>query len=123
MAQMQPTKHNLSEFNGNTGEEYGTQIFPSQDFTKMAENSAYSAGMADSLTAQPDVSDAGTVGTPNVTLVDNIVGGVTYKKFKFSNLKGATGAKGDKGDKGDTGDAGATFTYDSTTKTLTIVTN
>lgn len=47
------------------------------------------------LVDAPDNSEANNVGTANVSFVDNIVDGVTYKKFKFSNLKG---------DKGDTGE-------------------
>lgn len=46
------------------------------------------------LVDTPDITDAGNVGTPNVTFINNIVDGVTYKKFKFSNLKGQKGDTG-----------------------------
>ena len=49
------------------------------------------------------------VGTANVSIIDNIVGGKTYKKFKFSNLKGAQGTQGEQGEKGDKGDKGDTY--------------
>lgn len=52
------------------------------------------------LVDTPDTTDANNVGTPNVEFINNVVDGVTYKKFKFSNLKGATGAKGDTGNDG-----------------------
>lgn len=48
----------------------------------------------------PDTTDADNVGTPNVEFVNNVVDGVTYKKFKFSNLKGEQGVKGDTGNDG-----------------------
>lgn len=52
------------------------------------------------LVDTPDISEAGNVGTPSVEFVNNVVDGITYKKFKFSNLKGDTGDKGEKGDTG-----------------------
>lgn len=64
----------------------------------------YSQDFVEHLADTPDVSEAGNVGTPTVTLVDNpnATTDKPYKRFKFSNLKGE---KGDKGDKGDTGDS------------------
>lgn len=49
MAQMTPTKHEISEFNNNTGNEYGQQVFPASDLTKMVENSAYAIQIAESV--------------------------------------------------------------------------
>lgn len=54
---------------------------------------------AEHLVDTPDNTEVGNVGIPSVTLIDNVVDGTTYKKFKFSNLKG---------EKGETGDTGAT---------------
>ena len=55
------------------------------------------------LVDTPDTTDAGNVGTPNVEFINNVIDGVTYKKFKFSNLKGEQGIQGIQGEKGDTG--------------------
>lgn len=63
----------------------------------IVNNSFYAVDFAEALTDAPDVSEANQTGTPSVELVDNIKtpvsGGdpITYKKFKFKNLKGATG--------------------------------
>lgn len=78
------------------------------ELNAMVNNSFYSVEFAEALADNPDTSSANNVGTPSVTLVDNVKDGKTYKKFKFSNLKGATGAKGDKGDKGEKGEPGET---------------
>ena len=66
------------------------------------------------LTQQPDVSNANSVGTPNVTIG-------TDGKLHFYNLKGETGERGPQGVQGP---QGTTFTlsYNSSTKTLTIST-
>jgi hypothetical protein len=66
----------------------------------------YSQDFVEHLADTPDVSEAGNVGTPTVTLVDNpnATTDKPYKRFKFANLKGAKGDKGDKGDRGDSGE-------------------
>lgn len=57
--------------------------------SESAVNTANNAlAWAQALTAEPDLTEAGNVGTPSVSFVDN----GEYKKFKFSNLKGTTGA-------------------------------
>lgn len=115
MAEMTPSKHPISEFNGGTGQEYGVQAFPISDVVMAVENSAYSAEIADGLTQSPDLSEIDNVGTPSVSFVDGeVVNGVQTKKFKFANLKGD---KGDKGDKGETGDAGVMDNQLSSTST------
>ena len=46
----------------------------------------------EALTDPPDNTEAGNIGTPTVTLIDNVktIDGTpkTFKKFKFTNLKG-----------------------------------
>ena len=49
------------------------------------------SSFAQHLVDTPDNSEANNIGTANVSFVDNVVDGVTYKKFKFSNLKGDRG--------------------------------
>ena len=57
--------------------------------SESAVNTANNAlAWAQALTAEPDLTEVGNVGTPSVSFVDN----GEYKKFKFANLKGATGA-------------------------------
>ena len=60
----------------------------------------YSQDFAEHLADTPDTTEANNVGTATVFFVDNIVNGKTFKKLKFSNLKGQKGEKGDKGDTG-----------------------
>lgn len=63
----------------------------------IVNNSFYAVDFAEALTDAPDVSEANRTGTPSVEFIDNVKtpvsGGdpITYKKFKFKNLKGATG--------------------------------
>ena len=64
MAQMTPTKHTINEFNGGTGNEYGQQVFPVSDLTKMVENSAYAT-----QTAETAYEEAHSAFTGNGTLV------------------------------------------------------
>lgn len=60
----------------------------SQNATKAVTTANNALAWAQALTAEPDLTEAGNVGTPSVSFVDN----GEYKKFKFSNLKGTTGA-------------------------------
>ena len=73
------------------------------------------------LVDTPDTTDAGNVGTPNVEFINNVIDGVTYKKFKFSNLKGEQGIQGIQGIQGEKGDTGATGA-DGTNATITSAT-
>ena len=57
----------------------------------------YSQDFAEHLADTPDNTLANQVGTAEVEVVDNVVGGKTYKKFKFKNLKGVQGEQGIQG--------------------------
>ncbi len=106
MAKMIPQKHEIEEFNGGTGNEYGMQISDASDFTKVVENATYSAKVADSLAnSGVDNTEANNVGTAQV----EITGTGTAKKFKFKNLKGETGNGISKVEK--TSTSGLTDTY------------
>lgn len=80
--------------------------------TQANSTSTQALNYANALTDPPDLTDVANVGTPSVSFVDN----GSYKKFKFSNLKGQTG------DKGDTGASikDVDFIYNSETSTETI---
>ena len=91
----------------NNGNEYekGDRV-ARQSLNAMVESGLYSQAYAEALTDAPDVSEAGNVGTPTVSFVDNVKDGVTYKKFKFANLKGIQGEKGEQGIQGEKGEQG-----------------
>ena len=93
MASWSRDKVDSSNING--GNEYtkGSRV-SRQHLNAMVNSGLYSQDFAEHLADTPDTTNAGNVGTPSVSFVDNIVGGKTYKKFKFENLKGATGATG-----------------------------
>ena len=127
MAAFEPKQIVLSQLNNGTGQEYnsGDGIYASdindaieasawaQNTSTQANSSATQAlNYANALTDPPDLTDVANVGTPSVSFVDN----GSYKKFKFSNLKGQTG------DKGDTGKSikDVDFIYKSETSTETI---
>lgn len=96
-----------------------------EQLNSIVEGGIYMQEFAEHLADSPDTSEVNNVGTPEVSIVETIVDGVSYKKFKFKNLKGDTGAKGDKGDTGETGPqgkVGATFTYYEDTGMLVIST-
>lgn len=60
----------------------------------IVNNSFYAIDFAEALADTPDTSEVNNEGTPSVSFVDNVKtpvsGGdpITYKKFKFSNLRG-----------------------------------
>ena len=60
----------------------------------IVNNSFYSIDFAEALADTPDISELDGVGVSSITLIDNVKtpasGGepITYKKFKFSNLRG-----------------------------------
>jgi len=93
MASWSRDKVDSSNING--GNEYtkGSRV-SRQNLNAMVNSGLYSQDFAEHLADTPDTTNAGNVGTPSVSFVDNVVGGKTYKKFKFQNLKGATGATG-----------------------------
>jgi len=83
----------------NSGNEYAAGDQPTQaTFNDANNNGFYSVDYTEALADAPDNTDVGTVGTPAVSLVDNVkvIDGVskTFKKFKFSQLKGEKGDAG-----------------------------
>ena len=88
------SKKKVNPDNINSGNEYekGDRVSV-QALNSMVESGLYSQEFAEAIVDTPDTSEAGNVGTPAVSFIDNVKNGNTYKKFKFSNLKGATGAK------------------------------
>lgn len=106
------SKKKVNPDNINSGNEYekGDRVSV-QALNSMVESGLYSQEFAEALTDAPDVSEAGNVGTPTVSFVDNVKDGVIYKKFKFANIKGIQGEKGEQGiqgEKGEKGEQGAT---------------
>jgi hypothetical protein len=82
--------------NLNAGQQYTAEDWTSEQTFNAANNNAfYAVDYAEALGDTPDTSEVGNIGTPTVTLIDNvkIIDGVskTFKKFKFSNLKGEQG--------------------------------
>lgn len=93
MASWSRNKVDSSTINGGNEYERGDRV-SRQNLNAMVNAGLYAQDFAEHIADTPDTTDAGNVGTPSVSFVDNIVGGKTYKKFKFENLKGATGATG-----------------------------
>lgn len=111
-------KHELSEFNNGTGNKYVDNDGIQPDTINFViENSAWAQKFAEVLGTNLDSSEANNVGTATVTLVDKVIDGVSYKIFKFSNLKGNKGDKGDTGDKGEKGTEISNITSGSATTT------
>ena len=93
MAQLTPKRIDLSQINN--GNEYNpTDGVQSSAVNSAVEASAYAQNFAESFADEPDNSEIANVGIPSVSIVNNIKDGITYKKFKFSNLKGETGKTG-----------------------------
>lgn len=67
-----------------------------EELNAMTNCSLYAQDFVEKLVTNIDVSEAGLVGTPSVTLVDGdgATEGKPYKKFKFANLKGEKGDTG-----------------------------
>ncbi len=87
----------------NNGNEFDNNSdFTLDEMNAIVNGGLYSQDFAEHLADAPDISEANNTGTVTIAFVDNIVNGKTYKKFKFSNLKGQ------KGDTGETGATGAT---------------
>lgn len=89
------SRNKVDSNNINNGNEYelGDRV-SRQNLNAMVNSGLYSQDFAEHLADTPDTSQAGQVGTPSVSLIDNVVGGKTYKKFKFDNLKGNQGETG-----------------------------
>ena len=118
------TRNKVNSENINKGNEYSVDSDVSlEELNAMVNSGLYSQDFVEKLVQNIDVSEAGNVGTPSVTLVDGD-GATTdkpYKKFKFANLKGQKGDAGDKGEqgiKGDKGDTGLTPIITATATTL-----
>ncbi len=85
--------------NLNAGQQYTAEDWTSEQTFNAANNNAfYAVDYAEALGDTPDTSQVGNIGTPTVTLIDNVktIDGVekTFKKFKFANLKGEKGDDG-----------------------------
>lgn len=83
----------------NGGNEYVEGDFPTEETLNAANNNAfYAVDFTEALADAPDNTEAGNIGTPTVTLIDNVktIDGTpkTFKKFKFANLKGEKGDAG-----------------------------
>lgn len=79
--------------NLNAGQQYNAEDWTSEQTFNAANNNAfYAVDYAEALGDTPDTSQVGNIGTPTVTLIDNVktIDGTpkTFKKFKFANLKG-----------------------------------
>lgn len=68
-----------------------------QQLNAMVNSGLYSQDFVENLVDDIDVSDANKQGVPTVSLVDYVKDGRTFKKFKFSNLKGQKGDSGEIG--------------------------
>ena len=98
MASLTPQQIVLSNINGGQQFANGDVVTP-EAINSPIQASAYAQALA---TNQPDVSEAGNVGTPSVSIITAIDG---TPRFKFSNLKGERGATGASG-----GSSGGTTT-------------
>lgn len=85
MASLTPQKIVLSNINGGQQFADGDVVTP-EAINSPIQASAYAQALA---TNQPDVSEAGNVGTPTVSIVTASDG---TPRLKFSNLKGGSGA-------------------------------
>lgn len=91
MAEWSRDKVDSTQLNG--GNEFDNNSdFALDEMNAIVNGGLYSQDFAEHLADTPDTSEAGNVGTPSVSFVDNVVGDKTFKKFKFSNIKGDTGA-------------------------------
>lgn len=108
-------------------EAFSTATNAASDAMEATNTTAEFQDFVNHLVDTPDTTEADNVGTPSVEFVNNVLNGVTYKKFKFSNLKGAQGVKGDtgaqgiqgeKGDKGDKGDTGESASITNVTASV-----
>lgn len=82
------SKNKVNPSNLNNGNEYANGDNLSVEALNGIVNSGlYSQDFVEHLADTPDVSEAMNVGTPSVELVNNVVGGKIYKKFKFKNLR------------------------------------
>lgn len=113
------SRDKVNSENVNNGNEYQAKDrLAREQLNAMVNGVLYAQDFAEHLADTPDLSEANNVGTPSVEIIDN----GKFKKFKFKNIKGETGSQGPQGPQGPQGIAGVRFEYDSTTKTLNIIT-
>lgn len=93
----------------NNGKEYinGVDIPDADDWNKVIESQLFTQGLA---VNEPDVSEAGNVGTPSVEIIKAQDGSA---KLKFKDLKGATGRTGNNGTNGTDGEDGSKILFTS----------
>lgn len=91
------SRKKVNSGNINNGKEYEKDDnVVREQLNAMINTGLYSQDFAEKLVTNIDTSEVGNVGTPSVSLItgDGATTDKPYKKFKFSNLKGATGATG-----------------------------
>ena len=91
------SRKKVNSGNINNGKEYEKDDnVVREQLNAMVNTGLYSQDFAEKLVTNIDTSEVGNVGTPSVSLItgDGATTDKPYKKFKFSNLKGATGATG-----------------------------
>lgn len=85
-------KEKVNPSNVNSGAQYEDgDVVRASDINAAENNAFYAVDFAEAMADAPDTSDINVIGTPSVTLIDNVKDGKTYKKFKFSNMKGSDG--------------------------------
>ena len=86
------SKNKTLPANVNNGNEFlPTDGVYSGDMNAAFNNAFYAVDYATALADTPDTSEVGNVGTPSVSLIDNVKDGKAYKKFKFVDFKGEKG--------------------------------
>lgn len=99
MAEWDRNKVSPSEINN--GKQFTTDDdLTVEELNAMVNNSFYGVDFAENMADQPDISEINSSGSPEVSIIDNVKNGITYKKFKFKNLKGEKGADGTIGKNG-----------------------
>ena len=97
------TREKVNSENLNGGNQYEAKDRLSREQLNAIVNSGlYAQDFVEHLADTPDTSEANNVGVPSVELISN----GSYKKFKFSNLKGEKGDKGEQGIQGEKGEQG-----------------
>lgn len=90
MAVWDRNKVDSTQLNGGNEFDSNSQL-ALDEVNAVVNGGLYSQDFAEHLADAPDNTLANQVGTAEVEIVDNVVGGKTYKKFKFKNLKGEIG--------------------------------
>ena len=90
MAEWSRNKVDSSQLN-NGNEFDNNSSLALDEINAVVNGGLYSQDFSEHLADTPDTTEANNVGTATVSFVDNIVNGKTFKKLKFSNLKGDKG--------------------------------